>query len=160
MNVTPQQLSIGSGQARPTKAPAFVYRHVVGFEETNVVGNVYYAKHISWQGRCREMFLKIHAPSVLQEIYADLRLVTLNVACDYYGEFHAFDEVDIHMRLEGIWQHRVGMLFDYFLNDNGQTRLMAVGRQNIGCMRASATGMVPVPPPEKLRSALEEFSVR
>ena len=32
---------------------AFEYRHVVGFEETNLVGNVYYVSHLSWQGRAR-----------------------------------------------------------------------------------------------------------
>ena len=37
---------------------AFEYRHLVGFEETNLVGNVYYANHVRWQGRCREMFLR------------------------------------------------------------------------------------------------------
>ena len=37
---------------------AFEYRHVVGFEETNLVGNVYYVNHLRWQGRCREMFLR------------------------------------------------------------------------------------------------------
>lgn len=152
MNVKPTDvISVGT-------APSFVYRHAIGFEETNVVGNVYYAKHISWQGRCREMFLKTHAPGVLEEIYDDLRLVTLNVSCDYYEEFHAFDEVEIHLRLEGIWQHRIGMVFEYYLDSDGENRLMAVGRQNIGCMRATDTGMVPVSPPEELRMALETYA--
>ncbi|MFW2541017.1 acyl-CoA thioesterase [Primorskyibacter sp. 2E107] len=145
---------------RAAVAPAFVYRHAIGFEETNVVGNVYYAKHISWQGRCREMFLKAHAPGVLQQIYDDLRLVTLNIACDYYDEFHAFDEVEVHMRLEGIWQHRVGMTFDYYLGEGDQARLMAVGRQTIGCMRATQTGMEPIAPPDELRAALEKFAAK
>ena len=46
---------------------AYEYRHVVGFEETNLVGNVYFTEHLRWQGRCREMFLKEHAPEVLAE---------------------------------------------------------------------------------------------
>jgi enediyne biosynthesis thioesterase len=32
---------------------SYEMRYVVGFEETNVVGNVYYAHHVRWQGRCR-----------------------------------------------------------------------------------------------------------
>ena len=35
---------------------SYEYRHVVAFEETNLVGNVYYVNHLRWQGRCREMF--------------------------------------------------------------------------------------------------------
>ena len=37
----------------------FEYRHVIGFEETNLVGNVYYANHVRWQGRCRELVLRL-----------------------------------------------------------------------------------------------------
>ena len=35
----------------------FEYLHTVGFEETNLVGNVYYVNYLRWQGRCRELFL-------------------------------------------------------------------------------------------------------
>jgi len=47
---------------------SYEYRHVVVFEETNLVGNVYYVNHLRWQGRCREMFLREHAPLVLAEL--------------------------------------------------------------------------------------------
>jgi enediyne biosynthesis thioesterase len=36
----------------------YEYSHRVGFEETSLVGNVYYVNHLRWQGRCREMFLR------------------------------------------------------------------------------------------------------
>ena len=42
----------------------YEYRHLVTFQETNLVGNVYYANHISWQGRVRELFLRMHPPVV------------------------------------------------------------------------------------------------
>ncbi|NUP02426.1 MAG: acyl-CoA thioesterase, partial [Nonomuraea sp.] len=43
----------------------YEYLHTVGFEETNLVGNVYYVNYLRWQGRCREMFLKERAADVL-----------------------------------------------------------------------------------------------
>ena len=79
--------------------PAFEYHHVVGFEETNLVGNVYYANHIRWQGRCRELFLRERAPDVLGLIVQGLALVTVRVSCEYYRELTAFDELIIRMRL-------------------------------------------------------------
>ena len=33
----------------------YEYRHIVGFEETSFVGNVYYVNHLHWQGRAREV---------------------------------------------------------------------------------------------------------
>lgn len=138
--------------------PAFLYRHTVTFEETNLVGNVYYARHISWQGRCREMFLREHAPSILQELRGDLRLVTLRVACDYFEEFLAFDDVEIEMRLAHQEQHRIGLDFDYWLvRDGHDRRLAASGFQETGCLRAGRNGATPIRPPEALLTALRGF---
>ncbi len=55
-----------------TQPDYYEYRHLVGFEETNLVGNVYYVNYLRWQGRCREMFLRDRAPDVLADIRADL----------------------------------------------------------------------------------------
>src|SRR5262245_45658180 len=78
---------------------SYEYRHVVGFEETNLVGNVYYVNYLRWQGRCRELFLKEHAPEVLAELHGDLKLFTLKVDCEFYAELTVFDELVVHMRL-------------------------------------------------------------
>src|ERR1022692_1478778 len=72
---------------------AYEYRHVVGFEDTNLVGNVYYVNHLRWQGRCREMFLREHVPGLLAELQADLALVTLFCSCEYLEEIVAFDKI-------------------------------------------------------------------
>src|SRR5262249_41904321 len=88
-------------------AVARVYesRQVGGFEETNLVGNVYYVNHLRWQGRCRERFLKDHAPEILQELTRGLSLATVHCSCDYYEELSALDEVLIRMHLEDITQN-------------------------------------------------------
>jgi len=75
-------------------------RHRVGFEETNLVGNVYYVNYLRWQGRCREMFLLEQAPDVLEDIRGDLKLFTLKVDCEFFAEITAFDELSIRMRLD------------------------------------------------------------
>ncbi len=58
----------------------YEYRHRVGFEETNVVGNVYFTHYLRWQGRCREMFLHEHAPEVTAEMGRGLSLATTRPA--------------------------------------------------------------------------------
>lgn len=76
---------------------AYEYQHTVSFEETNLVGNVYCANYLLWQGRCREMFLRDHAPEILQDLMQGLALVTVRVSCDYLSELFAFDEVILRM---------------------------------------------------------------
>jgi len=92
---------------------AYEYRHIVGFEETNLVGNVYYVNHVKWQGRVREMFLREHVPEVLAELTHGLALATLKVSCEYLAELYAFDELIIRMRLGELSQIRISMLYGY-----------------------------------------------
>lgn len=136
----------------------FSYRHIVSFEETNLVGNVYFTRHISWQGRCREMFLKSHAPEVLDELARDLRMVTLKVSCDYFEELTALDEVDVQMSLAHLRQHRIGLDFNICKLQPGGRVCAARGFQEIGCMRATARGLVPDRPPKALTEALRPYA--
>lgn len=153
MNVAPiEDLAAG---VRPK--PTFIYRHVVSFEETNVVGNVYFTRHISWQGRCREMFLKQNAPDIIDELARDLRLVTLRVSCDYFEELNALDEIDIRMSLAYLRQHRIGLSFDIMKLRPAGANLAARGAQDIGCMRLRGGALAPVPPPASLAKALKPY---
>ena len=144
--------------AAPTRRePSFSYRHIVSFEETNVVGNVYFTRHIAWQGRCREMFLRQNAPDILTEIARDLRLVTLRVSCEYFEELNAFDEIDVQMSLTHIRQNKVGLNFVYAKAQDGSTTVAARGLQEIGCMRLTSRGLVPINVPPSLAQALKPY---
>ena len=139
-------------------APAYEYRHVVGFEETNLVGNVYYANHVRWQGRVREMFLRDHAPEVLEALADGLALVTTRVSCEYLAELSAFDEVVVRMRLGGIAQNRVAMRFEYWRRTAAGEELAARGEQEVACMRREGDALAPAPVPAALREALLPYA--
>lgn len=137
----------------------YVYRHIVCFQETNLVGNVYFAYHVAWQGRCREMFLSEHAREVVEALRGELRLVTLRCGCEYFAELKAFDTLEIRMRLAAITQNRITLVFEYLVEREGGPLLAARGEQEIGCM-VEANGLRPTPIPEALASALELYAVR
>ena len=138
-------------------ARAWEYRHRVAFEETSLVGSVYYVNHLRWQGRCRELFLLAHAPSVLADLGRDLALVTLRCSCEYLAELSAFDEVVVRMRLLGLAQNRLSLGFEYWRVAGGAEALVARGEQQIACMRREAGGLVAAPVPEALRDALAPY---
>jgi acyl-CoA thioesterase FadM len=139
--------------------PYYEYRHRVGFEETNLVGNVYYGNYVRWQGRCREMFLLERAPEVLEDIRGDLKLFTLKVDCEFLAEITAFDELAIRMKLEDLTQTQIGFAFDYVKLTPGGEILIARGRQRIACMRGPNTDTRPSRVPEALRKALSQYSM-
>ncbi|MFE0644390.1 MULTISPECIES: acyl-CoA thioesterase [unclassified Streptomyces] len=138
----------------------FEYRHTVGFEETNLVGNVYYVNYLRWQGRCRELFLQQKAPDVLAEVQADLKLFTLKVDCEFFAEITAFDELSIRMRLSELGQTQLEFTFDYVKVTGGAEVLIARGRQRIACMRGPNTNTVPSRIPDGLARALEPYSTQ
>jgi enediyne biosynthesis thioesterase len=137
----------------------YEYRHLVGFEETNLVGNVYYVNYLRWQGRCREMFLRERAPAVLEDLQNDLKLFTLRCECEFLVEITAFDELSIRMRLEDLTQTQIGFAFDYVRLRDDMEVLVARGRQRIACMRGPNTETKPTRVPEPLRAALAPFVV-
>lgn len=133
---------------------AYEYRHVVGFEETNLIGNVYYANHVRWQGRCREMFLRDRAPEVIEALKYGLVLVTTRVSCEFMAELVAFDEIILRMRLGELAQNRITMNFEYWRGEE----LVARGEQQVACMQREGKQVVPVPVPVQLREALKEYA--
>src|SRR5688500_6653739 len=133
---------------------AYEYRHVVGCEETNLIGNVYYANHVRWQGRCREMFLRDRAPEIIEALKHGLVMVTTRVSCEFMTELVAFDEVILRMRLGELAQNRITMNFEYWRGE----ALVARGEQQVACMHREGEQVVPVPVPPQLREALKEYA--
>jgi enediyne biosynthesis thioesterase len=138
---------------------AYEYHHLVGFEETNLVGNVYYVNHLRWQGRCREMFLRDHAPEILAELTRGLALATVRCTCDYLAELEAFDEIVLRMRLGGVLQNRITLNFEYWRRREGEAEeLVARGEQVVACMRREGGRAVPTAIPAPLREALKPYA--
>ena len=137
---------------------AYEYRHVVGFEETNLIGNVYYVNHVRWQGRCREMFLRDRAPDVIEALKHGLVLVTTRVSCEFMTELVAFDEIILRMRLGELAQNRITMKFEYWRHAPAGEEMVARGEQQVACMQREGEQVVPVPVPSQLREALKEYA--
>jgi enediyne biosynthesis thioesterase len=133
------------------------HRHVVTFGDTNLVGNVYFAHHIAWQGRCREHFLRDHAPGVLARLATDLALVTISCQCEYLAELAAFDEVILRMSLVEALANRLDLRFDYVRVTGGRDELVAIGRHRVACMRRDAGQLVPIAIPDDLLTAAMAF---
>lgn len=137
----------------------FEYLHVVSFEETNLIGNVYFANFVKWQGVCRERFLQEKAPVVLEDIQNGLALVTLFCSCNYFGELIAFDKVLVCMYLAGVQQNKVKMRFEYFKVGKEGNQLVADGLHEIGFFTRKENNLMPVKVPSYIQNEFSAYLV-
>ena len=132
----------------------FHFHHVVTLDETNVVGNVYFAHYVKWQGWCRELFLAEHAPGVCRSLVAgELALITTDCSMTYMSQCFAYDQLDVAMALSCAHTSRLGMSFE--VSRDGA--IVARGTQHVVAMQATDRGLAPVPLPDELRRALDRF---
>ena len=136
----------------------YEYRHRITFQDTNLVGNVYYTNHLAWQGRCRELFLQEHAPEIVAQLTRDLCLATVRCSCEYLAELCAFDEVIVRMRLSDLVQNRLTLVFEYWRCHETTEELVARGEQQVATMRRDGGRLVATPIPARLREALEAYA--
>ena len=136
----------------------FEIQHQVAFEETNLVGNVYYTNFLRWQGRCREMFLAQNAPSMVEEFLKGMTIATVHASCDFYEELWAFDYVAIRMYMREVRQNRLRLRFEYWrLHPETPEQLVARGEMELAFLRRTENGTVPTPLPQELRDALRPY---
>lgn len=134
----------------------FIFETHVSFQETNLVGNVYFAQYFAWQGKCREAFLRENAPGVLEDFRKGFGMITKESHCRYLREAFAFDRVRIEMFLEDLTRVGVSMRFDYYRVDaNGEQSMLAQGEQT--AMWVSPEHHVTVMP-DYLYAAIEAYA--
>jgi enediyne biosynthesis thioesterase len=103
------------------------------------------------------MFLREHAPDLLDELERGLALVTTRVACEYLAELRAFDEIVVRMSLAGLTRNQVTMRFEYYRARPDGEELVARGEQQAACMRRVAGGVEPTPFPHSLQRAFKQY---
>jgi enediyne biosynthesis thioesterase len=104
------------------------------------------------------LFLRDHAPDVIDELNRGLNLATVSCSCEYYVELMAFDEVIIRMRLADFVQNRITLAFEYWRRKDSGEELVARGEQQVACMRREGERVSPAPVPPSLRKALAAYS--
>ena len=138
----------------------FEYKFTTTFEETNVVGNIYFANYLVWQGKCREMFIKEFCPDVLDEINNGLALITLDVSSKYFNQLYAFDQVTMHMNVEAFEKNRMVMNFLYYKDDDGKSELVCQGSQGAASMRLVHGKMCSEPFPNSMVEAIDIYQLQ
>ena len=130
----------------------YKYRHIVTFDDTNSVGNVYFAKFFQWMGSCREVITAEHYPELVDDIKRGFGFATEYAHVDYSHECFLFDKILIKMFVSDLSRTRIEFSFD-FLNEEKNT-LLASGKQAVIWVNPQHRPSIM---PEKLYNSIIEY---
>lgn len=136
------------------------WQHVVGFEETNLMGNVYFTNYLLWQGHCRERFLADYVTEIVDSLLSgEVSFFTQRCECDYLAApgFKALDAIEVRMALLAFRGGRMTLGFDYALSASAD-EIVARGKQSIACLVRRDGVLVPAPFPAPFVAALKPFA--
>lgn len=143
------RFSEGSGGAlihkeelRPGGLPVMAEgTYATTLEESNLVGNVYYANYFIWQGRIRDTWLYEFAPEYLSGDASSGELRCINSRLDYLRDAMPFDKVQVTASVVELYEDRINFKFEYYrlLNGGGKEKL-AVGKHEAVWVSRSNSG--------------------
>jgi anti-sigma regulatory factor (Ser/Thr protein kinase)/acyl-CoA thioesterase FadM len=127
-------------------------------EDSNLVGNIYFANYFGWQGRVVDQFLHGVMPGYFSARGTAGELLCLNNRVEYLREAMPFDRIEVVLSSRAVRECGAVLQFEYFrLLPEGSRQKLAVGEQEVAWVERGANGTpTSVPLPEELRRALAE----
>ena len=131
----------------------FIFEKTVYLGNTNMFGNVYFARYFDWQGEAREAFFSKTVPGSSLLFKSGIKFVTIEAYIKYNKETVVFDEVVIKVRAENFKITTFDLIFTYL--DKKTRELVATGKQRIGFVDSN-NKVIPIP--EQLKKAWNKFT--
>lgn len=130
----------------------FIFEKTVYLGNTNMFGNVYFAKYFDWQGEAREAFFYKTIPDSLSIFRSGIKFVTIEAFVKYNKESLVFDDIVIKVRAENFKTTTLDLIFTYLNKKTGD--LIAKGRQKIGFVDQN-NKVIPIP--KQIKDAWNKF---
>jgi len=115
-----------------------------GLEDSNLIGNLYYANYFKWQGKVRDRFFYGLAPELFRGFGSSGEAYVLNSRAEFLRDAMPFDRIVVAMSVTAVYQFGATFRFEYFAADgSGGTRKLAVGEQDIAWVKQGVAVALP-----------------
>lgn len=126
----------------------FRYQEFVGIGETNMEGNVYWARYFDWFGKAREVFLLSLVPNFVELFSSGLRIVTHETSIKHISSAFFTEEIILELSIGEIKNASAKIMVDFIKKASGEK--IAEGWQTI--VFADAQGKI-MPIPSNIKEA-------
>ncbi len=133
----------------------FEYLAETSLEDSNLVGNIYFANYYAWQGQARDRYFYKIIPEYFRGVGKNGELVCLETRVDHLREAMPFDRIVVTIALKEWRRFGATFSFEYFKLNSDATRLkLGYGEHKaVWVTRDSHGQAVPVAFPEKVKKA-------
>ena len=104
-------------------------------EDSNLVGNIYFANYAKWLGRTRDLYFYNLMPNLYRGVGNDGEFFTLNCDIFHLQEAMPFDNVLVKMYINKAYEFGLELYFEYFLNNRNSSKKLAFGYQKVGWVK-------------------------
>jgi hypothetical protein len=148
---------LGDSQLDTQVGPSYVMRL-----QTPVDRDLQAIDLLSWQGKCRELFLEDQTASIMHMVtQRELILQTTSASLDWSSRVPERDQaVRVEMRLESLKCGQMGVSFHYAIDQPGELLGVpfAIGHQSMSSKHMAGSNLLPCPLPSELLHALREYT--
>ena len=136
-----------------------LFKHTIetSLDNSNLVGNIYFANYYAWQGQTRDRYFFNLIPEYFRGIGEQGELICLETRVDHLREAMPFDRIIVTMALKVLRSSSAVFHFEYFrLDPDGTKTKLAFGEQNaVWVVRNNKGKPEPAPFPDKVRDAFK-----
>jgi enediyne polyketide synthase len=148
--------------AKPIVEPLLFEKIIeTSLDNSNIVGNIYFANYYAWQGQVRDHYFYKIIPEYFRGVGEKGELLCVQTQVQHLREAMPFDTIVVTMALKQLKKYSVTFHFEYFRqeNDGSRTKLAFGEQQNVWVVRDEKGTPIPSPFPqpvlEKFKHAIE-----
>ena len=145
--------------AKPVVEPLLFEKTIeTSLDNSNIVGNIYFANYYAWQGQVRDHYFYRIIPEFFRGVGENGELLCLQTRVQHLREAMPFDTIVVTMALKLLTKYSVTFHFEYFRQEIAGTRTkLAFGeQQNVWVVRDEKGMPVPSVFP---KAVLEKFKI-
>lgn len=119
----------------------FVYSFISTYQDTNSVGNIYFATYGMWVGKSREMFF-LHTMPGFDPKTSDFLILTRSYEHKFVREAREFEPVSVHIRIKDYNRKFVTLEHKIF---NSKQELLGKGQQSLMFVDSKKYNLIDIP---------------
>lgn len=101
-------------------------------EDTDLIGNIYFANYYVLQGRVLDRFFYEHYPDYYRTKGEQGEFWSLRSRCNHLREARPFDQIYVTMSLRAMYEGGISLSFEYFrLTPTGDRQKLAIGEHDV-----------------------------